>query len=196
VDPLELAVASLRERFPGKPSSWIARALLRLRDVRETGVGLYVVYGRRELGDRKPLYQVWLSRGRWLCTCYLSPYGWRRARYICTHAAAVMLYRQYMRELERLERRRVYVASAEVECPGRLEAGGELYAVPAVPEADVAGGAVRLTYFARPRYRVLVISGSRRIAIRCAGHVIAELEGEEMTLAEALLAAERLRGGG
>jgi len=196
VDPLELAVASLRERFPGKPGSWIVRALLRLGDVREAGWGLYVVYGRRELGDRRPLYHVWLSRGRWLCTCYLSPYGWRRSRDICTHVAAVMLYRQYRRELERLGRRRVYVASAEVECPGRLEAAGELHAVPIVPEAERAGGEVRLTYFARPRYRVLVISSTRRIVIKCAGHAVMELEGEEMTLAEALLAAEGLSGGG
>lgn len=196
MDPLELAVASLRERFPEKPSSWLVRALLRLRDVREAGAGLYVVYGRRELGDRKPLYQVWLSQGRWLCTCHLSAWGWRRARNLCTHVAAVMLYRQYRRELERLGRRRVYVASAEVECPGRLEASGELHAVPVVSEGETASGIVRLTYFARPRYRVLVISSTRRIVIKCAGHVVAELEGEEMTLAEALLAAERLGGGG
>jgi hypothetical protein len=196
VDPLEIALERLRERFPGKPGSWLVRALLRLRDVREAGWGLYVVYGRRELGDRRPLYHVWLSRGHWLCTCHLSAWGWRRSRGICTHVAAVMLYRQYRRELERLGRRRVYVASAEVECPGRLEASGELHAVPAVPEAETTSGIVRLTYFARPRYRVLVISSTRRIVIKCAGHAVMELEGEEMTLAEALLAAERLSGGG
>jgi len=56
---------------------------------------LYLVYGRWELGDWKPMYQVWFSEreGRWLCTCYLSAFGFRRRREICTHIAAVMLYR-------------------------------------------------------------------------------------------------------
>ncbi|MCC6021406.1 MAG: hypothetical protein LM577_08605, partial [Thermoproteaceae archaeon] len=179
MDPLEIALERLRERFPGKSSSWLRRALLRVGRVRELPGGHYEVEGMPGLGDRRPLYHVWLSRGRWLCTCYLSPYGWRRSRDICTHVAAVMLYRQYRRELERLGRRRVYVASAEVECPGRLEASGELHAAPAVPEGEIAGGAVRLTYFARPRYRVLVISSTRRIVIKCAGHAVMELEGEE-----------------
>ena len=50
-DPLRRAVESLREDFPGKSYSWIRRALLRLGDVKEVRENLYLVYGRRELGD-------------------------------------------------------------------------------------------------------------------------------------------------
>jgi len=120
-DPLRRAVESLREDFPGKSYSWVKRALLRLGDVREVRENLYTVGGRRELGDWKPLYQVWFSEreGRWFCTCYTSAFGYRRSREICTHIAAVMLYRRYRRALQRLENKRVYVAEADVECRER-----------------------------------------------------------------------------
>jgi hypothetical protein len=193
-DPLERAVDSLREDFPGKSRSWIKRALLRLGDVREVRENLYLVYGRRELGDWKPLYQVWFSEreGRWLCTCYLSAFGFRRRCEICTHIAAVMLYRRYKKALEKLENRRVYVVEAEVECHGRLEANGELYVKP-LAEAGV--GVVDLTFFASPRYRVVVISETRRITIKCSGNVIYETEGEEVPLAVARFLVERLYEG-
>jgi hypothetical protein len=155
---------------------------------------LYLVYGRQELGDWKPLYQVWFSEGegRWLCTCYLSAFGFRRRREICTHIAAVMLYRRYKKALQQLENRRVYVVEAEVECRGRLEADGELYVKP-LAEAGV--GVVDLTFFASPRYRVVVISETRRITIKCSGHVIYEAEGEEVPLAVAKFLVERLYEG-
>ena len=177
--------------FPGKSYSWIKRAVLRLGDVKEVRDGLYVVYGRRELGDWKPLYQVWFSEreGRWLCTCHLGQFGHRRRREICTHVAAVMLFRRYEEALRRLEARRVYVAEAEVECPGRLDADGELYVKPVV---ETAGNVAKLTSFARPRYRVVVVSAFRRIVVRCGGHVVLETEGEEVPLAVARYLVERL----
>ncbi len=55
-DPLRRAVEALRADFPGKSRSWIKRALLRLGDVKEVREDLYVVEGRRELGDWRPLY--------------------------------------------------------------------------------------------------------------------------------------------
>jgi hypothetical protein len=194
VDPLERAVESLSRAFPGKSSRWIRRALLRLGDVREVRENLYLVYGRRELGDWKPLYQVWFSEreGRWFCTCYLSAFGFRRRREICTHIAAVMLYRRYKKALQRLENKRVYVVEAEVECRGRLEADGELYAKPLV---EKSGGVAKLTSFVSPRYRIVVVSTHRHIAVRCSGHVIYEAEGEEMPLAVARFLVERLYEG-
>ncbi|MEM1606129.1 MAG: SWIM zinc finger family protein, partial [Fervidicoccaceae archaeon] len=116
----------LRQDFPGKSRSWIKRAIMRLGDVRELKSGLYLVEGRRELGDWKPLYQVWYSErdGKWYCTCYFSHFGFARQRDICTHVAAVLLYRRYKKALEKAERRRVYVAEGEVECRGRLSANG------------------------------------------------------------------------
>ena len=191
-DPLRRAVESLSSTFPGKSRSWIRRALLRLGDVKEVRENLYLVYGRRELGDWKPLYQVWFSEreGRWFCTCYLSAFGFRRRREICTHIAAVMLYRRYRRALQRLEDRRVYVAEADVECGGRLEANGELHARPLAPGRD----AVDLTFFISPRYRVVVVSEERRITIRCGGRVY-ELDGEEVPMAVARVLVERLYEG-
>jgi len=193
-DPLRRAVESLREDFPGKSRSWIRRALLRLGDVKEVRENLYLVYGRRELGDWKPLYQVWFSEreGRWFCTCYLSAFGFRRRREICTHIAAVLLYRRYRKALQRLEDRRVYVVEAVVECRGRLEASGELYVKPLM---KARSGVVDLTFFASPRYRAVVISEMRRIVIKCSGHVIYEAEGEEVPLAVAKFLVERLYEG-
>jgi hypothetical protein len=193
-DPLRRAVESLSSTFPGKSRSWIRRAILRLGDVREVRENLYLVYGRRELGDWKLQYQVWFSEreGRWYCTCYASAFGFRRRKEICTHIAAVMLYRRYRKALEKLENRRVYVVEAEVECRGRLEADGELYAKPLV---EKSGGVAKLTSFASPRYRIVVVSARRRIAVKCSGHVIYEAEGEEVPLAVARFLVERLYEG-
>ncbi|MGC8584340.1 MAG: hypothetical protein ACP5MH_11545 [Thermoproteus sp.] len=184
-DPLRRAVEALRADFPGKSSSWIRRALLRLGDVREVREDLYVVEGRRELGDWKPLYQVWWSEaeGRWLCTCYYTQFGLRRRKDICTHVAAVMLFRRYKRALEGVQRRRVYVAEAVVECRQKITANGELYLKPV--------GARDLAFFASPRYRVFVISEARRIVVKCGSRVVVEAEGEEVPLATAKFLAER-----
>jgi len=193
-DPLRRAVESLSSTFPGKSRSWIRRAILRLGDVKEVRENLYLVQGRRELGDWKPLYQVWFSEreGRWFCTCYLSAFGFRRRREICTHIAAVMLYRRYRKALQRLENRRVYVVETEVECRGRLEADGELHAKPLI---EKSGKTARLTSFANPKYRIVVISTHRRIAVKCSGHLIYEAEGEEVPLAMAKFLVEKLYEG-
>jgi hypothetical protein len=193
-DPLRRAVESLSSTFPGKSRSWIRRALLRLGDVREVRENLYLVYGRRDLGDWKLQYQVWFSEreGRWYCTCYASAFGFRRRKEICTHIAAVMLYRRYRKALQRLENKRVYVVEAEVECRGRLEADGELYAKPLV---EKSGKTAKLTFFVNPKYRIVVVSAHRRIAVKCSGHVIYEAEGEEVPLAVAKFLVERLYEG-
>lgn len=190
-DPLKWVVESLSRTFPGKSRRWIKRTLMRLGDVREAGDGLYVVYGRRELGDWKPLYQVWYSEreGRWLCICFASAFGFRRRREICTHIAAVMLYRRYRKALEKLENKRVYVVEAEVECPGRLETNGELYIKSLV---ERSGETARLTSFANPKHRIVVISAHRYITVTCSGHVVLEAEGEEVPLAVARVLVERL----
>lgn len=180
--PLDLAVERLKADFPGKSYSWIKRAVLRLGDVREVRDGLYLVEGRRELGDWKPLYQVWFSEGRWYCTCYFTAFGLRRRRDICTHVAAVLLYRRYKKALEKLQNRRVYVAEAVVECRQKLSANGELYAKPI--------GAGDLTFFANPRYHLLIISEMRRIVIKCGSYDVLEVEGEEVPLAVARFLVE------
>jgi hypothetical protein len=183
-DPLD----ALRRRFPGKSKAWLRRALARLGDVEEAG-GYYIVKGRPDLGDRYPQYHVWWSEaeGRWVCTCYLTEWGPRRARDVCTHVAAVLLYRAHG-SAERREGR-YYVATAVVECPERPEADGEVYA------RVVAGRSI--ADYARPRWRVAVVAKTPRVAVRCGGAVALEAEGMEATYGEAkALAEEYVAGGG
>ncbi|MGC8583401.1 MAG: hypothetical protein ACP5HD_08530 [Thermoproteus sp.] len=176
-DPL----GPLRRRFPGKSREWLRRALARVGDVSE-GPGYYVVKGRPELGDRYPQYHVWWSEAerRWLCTCYLTEWGRRRARDICTHVAAVVLYRAH-RSVEAREGR-YYVATAVVECPERPSADGEVYAKP------VAGRSI--ADYARPRWRIAVVSRRPRVVVTCGGRPVAELDGVEATYGEARVLAE------
>jgi len=159
------------EKLPRATRSWTRRVVQRLRHVRELGPGRYAVEGRPELGDTRPAYFVWLEGGRWRCTCQATV--WRRGA--CTHIGAVMLYREYRRLLEKAERHVVYVAEAEVECPGRIAADGEVYVKPAGPR----------------RHRVLVVSHLRIIKIRCGSYVVYEAEGEKTSYAAALAAAQR-----
>jgi hypothetical protein len=179
---LNRAVERLREKFPVKTHSWLRRVLFRLDGVRELGSGHYAVEGKPELGDRYPMYYVWLEGTRWRCTCQTTAWGWTRE--ICGHVGAVLLYREYRRMLEKAERRVVYVAEAEVECPGSITADGEVYIKPA---AEGRG----LERFASPRFRVLIISRRREMRIMCGGHVIYETEGEEMPYAAARVAAQQ-----
>ncbi len=173
MDPLE----PLRRKFPGKSRSWLKRALARLGDVSE-GPGYYVVRGRPELGDRYPEYRVWLSGGKWYCTCYLTEWGHKRARDICTHVAAVILYRSH--KLARREGR-FYVAVGVVECRERPQAEGEIYAKP------VTGRTI--ADYARPKWRVAVISERPVVAVRC-GERVEELRGVEASYEEAKVIAE------
>jgi hypothetical protein len=179
---LDRAVERLREKFPGKTHSWVRRILLRLDGVKELEPGHYAVEGRPELGDRYPLYYVWLEGRRWRCTCQTTAWGWSRE--ICSHVGAVLLYREYRRALEKAERRVVYVAEAEVECPDRLEADGEIY-------IKLAAGGRSLERYATPKFKVLVISRRREVKIMCGGHVTYEAEGEEMPYAAARVAAQQ-----
>jgi hypothetical protein len=178
---LDRAVEMLRRKFPGKTHSWVRRVLLRLDGVKELGPGHYAVEGRPELGDKYPVYYVWLDGRGWRCTCQTTAWGWSRD--ICSHVGAVLLYREYRRMLEKAERRIAYVAEAEVECPGSITADGEVYIKPA---AEGRG----LVRFATPKFKVFVISRRREVKIMCGGHVVYEAEGEEMPYVAARVAAQ------
>lgn len=177
------ALDALRRKFPDKPKSWLKRALARVGDVEERG-DFYVVRGRPDLGDRYPAYHVWWSEAerRWYCTCYLTEWGQRRAREICTHVAAVMLYRAHKALVESAARRRVYVVSAVVECSSKPSANGEVRAKP-IP------GKTLLDY-SRPRWRVVAISESPVVEIYCEGRLALKAPGEEMDYAAARVLAE------
>jgi hypothetical protein len=182
---LDRAVERLKEKFPGKTHSWVRRVLFRLGGVKELRPGHYAVEGMPELGDRYPMYYVWLEGTRWRCTCQTTAWGWSRD--VCSHVGAVLLYREHRRALEKAERRVVYVAEAEVECPGSVTTDGEIYIKP----ATVGRGLER---YAAPKYKVFVISRRRNIKILCSGHVVYETEGEEMPYATARVAAQQFFG--
>ncbi|MEM0464566.1 MAG: SWIM zinc finger family protein [Pyrobaculum sp.] len=182
---LRRAIDLLRRDFPGKSYSWIRRALLRMPYVKEVREGLYVVEGVRELGDWKPLYQVWWSERekRWYCTCYFSQFGWARQRGICTHVASVMLYRRYRRVVEKLEARRVYFASAEVECTRVVVKDAVEHKV------KDASPAKSLLDYAKPRRLVVyAIAEREEVVIECDGRQI-RVRGEALDyrVAKALL---------
>lgn len=175
---------ALRRKFPGKPRSWLKRALERLGDVSEEG-GYYVVRGRPELGDRYPAYHVWWSESerRWICTCYLTEWGTRRARGVCTHVAAVILYREHKGALRRAGK--VYLATGVVKCRERPRAQGEAL-VRQIP------GRTLLDY-AEPQWKIAVISGQDSAEVECGGRRIV-LKGVEMDYAQARALAEEFLG--
>ena len=110
---IDLAIERLREGFPSKSRSWVRRALIRFMrgTVREYGEGVWVVKGLTELGDRYPTYVVRFKDGRYYCSCFESSWGLRRKSEICTHIAAVILYRNY----KRLDSD-VYASIVNIEC--------------------------------------------------------------------------------
>jgi len=177
-DPLRLALERLRRDFPGKSRSWVKRALLRLPYVREVREGLYVVEGVRELGDWKPLYQVWWSEreGRWECTCYYSTWGWRRRRGICTHVASVLLYQRFKRAVEVVENRPVYFASAEVECVEVKVKGALEHRVVPLEKAESL-----LDFAKRRRYVVYIVAEGPSAELLCDGSSV-ELAWEKLSL--------------
>jgi len=91
---LAAAILDLHREIPRR--EWIARAVARvlLGTVVRKGEGVWLVYGVSELGDWHGYYIVSLEGGKYRCSCYSSKWGWRRAKRICTHVAAVMLTRR------------------------------------------------------------------------------------------------------
>ena len=110
---IELAIERLREEFPSKSRSWVRRALVRFmkNTVKEFNENTWVVRGLPELGDRYPTYVVRFKDGRYYCSCFESNWGLRRRSEICTHIAAVILYRNY-RKLDS----EVYASVINIEC--------------------------------------------------------------------------------
>jgi len=110
---IDLAVERLREDFPNKSKSWVRRALIRFmkNTVKEYGENVWVVKGLTGLGDKYPTYVVRFKDGRYYCSCFESSWGLRRKSEICTHIAAVILYRNY----KRLDSD-VYASVINIEC--------------------------------------------------------------------------------
>ncbi|MEM3943753.1 MAG: hypothetical protein QXJ59_06685 [Thermofilaceae archaeon] len=94
--PLARAIRDLFSDVPRR--SWIERAVTRFlaHTVERRGRTVYVVRGLPELGDWKEAYVVQRVGERlYHCSCYSSSYGYVRRARICTHIAAVILYRRW-----------------------------------------------------------------------------------------------------
>jgi len=159
---VDLAIERLREDFPNKSKSWIRRALVRFMKgtVREINENVWVVRGLPELGDRYPTYVVRFKDGRYYCSCFESNWGLRRKSEICTHIAAVILYRNY----RRLDSD-VYASVVNIECTDYyLEIPSELKGkVRVVKSVKVIDATDKLN----PRHRVTyVIYASEPIEVR------------------------------
>jgi len=91
----------LRETFPGKSSSWFQRAALRALTVRKVADNVWVVSGFYSLGDNYTRYAVRYDakEKKYTCDCFLHFMGRVREYKICTHIAAVIIYRKMQRRL-------------------------------------------------------------------------------------------------
>jgi len=149
---IELAIEGLREGFPSKSRSWVRRALVRFmkNTVKEFNENTWVVRGLPELGDRYPTYVVRFKDGKYYCSCFESNWGLRRKSEICTHIAAVILYRNY-RKLDS----DVYASVINIECTDYyLEIPSELKGkVKVVKSVRVVDSSDRLN----PRHRVTYV---------------------------------------
>ena len=110
-----LVIERLRAKFPGKSSSWVRRALRRFESgsVRQINENAWVVSGDPKLGDKYPTYVVRFRDGRYYCSCFETSWGLRRKAEVCTHIAAVILYREYSRLMQP-----IYAAVLSMECDG------------------------------------------------------------------------------
>jgi len=98
------ALDEVRSKFPGKSDSWYVRAVLRiLSGVKMVRKDHWIVPGSHVLGDYYPYYNVVLcSDGKYVCDCHVHAYGYVRKSRICTHIAAVMVYRRVKVQLKLL----------------------------------------------------------------------------------------------
>jgi len=108
------------------------------------------VRGLPELGDKYPTYVVRFKDGRYYCSCFESSWGLRRKSEVCTHIAAVILYRNY-RKLDS----DVYASVINIECVDYyLEIPSELKGkVKVVKSVKVVDSSDRLN----PRHRVTYV---------------------------------------
>jgi hypothetical protein len=118
--------------------------------VGEFNENTWVVRGSPELGDRYPTYVVRFKENKYQCSCFESNWGLRRKSEICTHIAAVILYRNY-RKLDS----DVYASVINIECTDYyLEIPSELKGkVRVVKSVRVVDSSDRLN----PRHRVTYV---------------------------------------
>jgi len=97
------AVEYLKERFPSKSESWYVRAIYRfLFGVKQLDENRWIVLGLPELGDHYDSYMVVYDKheNKYICDCHFRAYGYVRKAKVCTHIAAVILYRQFKKRIK------------------------------------------------------------------------------------------------
>ena len=144
----KIVTRELRRKFPRKTSSWIRRAIARFRgnSVSQLNENTWIVKGNPRLGDKYPNYIVRFKDGRYYCTCFESSWGSRRENDVCTHVAAVILYREYSRLMEP-----IYAAVISMECLG------DYYLDVLDSEVNVIKQVKTLSNNIKPKYRITYI---------------------------------------
>jgi len=97
------AVEYLKRKFPYKSISWYTRAVYRfLFGVKQVSENKWIIIGLPELGDFYDSYIVVYDEheNRYICDCFFRAYGYLRKKRVCTHIAAVILYRQFKKRLK------------------------------------------------------------------------------------------------
>ncbi len=95
--------------------SLVDRAAKRI--VRQAGYGRWLVMGDRKLGDEYDDYEVTLDGRTYSCTCYGHQYGGSRAKRVCSHVLAVIMYRKTHRDDESQFKPSPEYAKCVAQCP-------------------------------------------------------------------------------
>lgn len=93
---LKEAISLLKREFPNKSKSWLLRAAIRFFFIIDDKGDEWILKGIPSFGDLYNFYRVRFSsrRGKYECSCYNTSFGNVRERRICTHIAAVIIYRK------------------------------------------------------------------------------------------------------
>lgn len=92
-------VEKLLELMEVKGDSWVKRSITRMYDVYKCGKNMWVVRGKRRLGDGEAIYVVEFDeeRGSFKCTCHqpYKPYAKSRKR-ACSHVGACLFHHIFL----------------------------------------------------------------------------------------------------
>jgi len=98
VDPSDIwGTESAKESGIGQVAAKFRASLLeraQKRSVQQVTPNRWIVFGDPNLGDAYPRYSVMLEGTRYICSCYSHHYGTTRARKICSHVLATIIYRK------------------------------------------------------------------------------------------------------
>lgn len=122
-----------REGVEGKfKATLVARAKKREVMPDEDFHNIWLVLGNAKLGDSFPHYEVKFDSEtrKYVCDCYLTQHGESRARKVCSHVLAVILYRKDHKPEAKSER-------SDIPGGDLVRSGGGAGSIPATP-ADLS----------------------------------------------------------